>query len=179
MFQSYLINDKKEDDVMNLYKISNEYQMILSETFNQETEELSENVLARLDEITDKMEEKGIAVASYIKNLEAERNAIEDAKKEMAARESRLDRKAIWLTSYLQSNMERCGISEIKSPYFVVKIKKCPFSTEIFDEESIPNEYKKTKEVVSIDRIKIKEEILAGVVIPGVRIKQNNRLEIR
>lgn len=164
---------------MNLYKIANQYQEILSNTFDQETGEINENAVALLEMAEHKVEEKGIAVASYIKNLDAERKAIEDAKKAMADREKALERRVEWLTNYLQSNMERCGINEIKSPYFGIKLKKCPLSVDIQDENIIPNDYKKTKEVVSIDKLKIKEEILAGVVIPGVALKQNNRLEIR
>lgn len=97
----------------------------------------------------------------------------------MSAREIRLEKRIKYLIEYLQSNMERCAISEIKSPYFVIKLKKCPISTEILDENSIPNDYKKVKEVVTIDKLKLKDEMLAGVVIPGAQLKQNNRLEIR
>ena len=164
---------------MNLYKIANEYQEILSNTFDDETGEVNENAMALLEIAKDSLEEKGIAVASYIKNIDAERKAIEEAKKEMAFRESRLDKRVDYLTQYLQSNMERCAISEIKSPYFVIKLKKCPISTEILDENSIPNDYKKVKEVVTIDKLKLKDEMLAGVVIPGAQLRQNNRLEIR
>lgn len=164
---------------MNLYQIANEYQTILEQTFDQETGEVNEIALASLEEVKTTMQEKGIAVASYIKNIDAERKAIEEAKKAMASREAALDKRVDYLTQYLQSNMEQCGISEIKSPYFVIKLKKCPFSVDVFDEGSLPNDYKKTKEVISIDKLKIKEEILAGVVVPGAALKQNNRLEIR
>ena len=136
-------------------------------------------VLDRLDEMSARMEDKAIAVASYIKNLDAEREAIEKAKKAMAERESRLDKRADYLTQYLQSNMERCGITEIKSPFFVLKLKKCPVSTDIIDENAIPNDYKRVKEVVTIDKLKLKEELQAGVIVPGAALKQNNRLEIR
>lgn len=164
---------------MNLYNIANEYQAVLSETFDNETGEVNETSLARLDEIASKIEDKGIAVASYIKNLDAERKAIEDAKKSMQEREHELERRMEWLKSYLQTNMERCSINEIKSPYFVVRLKKCPLSVEIHNENILPDDYKKVKEIVSIDKLKIKEEILSGVVIPGASLKQNNRLEIR
>jgi outer membrane murein-binding lipoprotein Lpp len=164
---------------MNLYEIANEYQALLEQTYDPNTGELFPQVLSKIDEISATMEDKAIAIASYIKNLDAEREAITQAKKNMAEREMRLDKRADYLTQYLQSNMERCGISEIKSPLFVIKLKKCPVSTDIIDENIIPDDYKKTKEVVSIDRIKLKEEMLAGVVIPGAGLKQNNRLEIR
>ena len=163
----------------NLYEISNEYQALLEQTYDPETGEILPQMLDKLDELAMNMEDKAIAVASYIKNLDAEREAIEKAKKNMAERESRLDKRADYLTQYLQSNMERCGITEIKSPMFVIKLKKCPISTDILDENMIPNDYKKSKEIVTIDKLKLKEEMLAGVIVSGAVLKQNNRLEIR
>lgn len=162
-----------------LYEIANEYQALLEDRYDPETGEFLQPALGRIDEIAERLEDKAIAVASYIKNLEAEREAIEKAKKNMAEREARLDKRADYLTQYLQSNMERCGITEIKSPFFVLKLRKCPVSTDIIDESLIPNDYKKVKEVVSIDKLKLKEELQAGVIVPGAALKQNIRLEIR
>lgn len=164
---------------MNLYSIANQYQEILDKTFDDETGEVNENAIALLEIVKDNIKDKGIAIASFIKNIDAEREAIEKAKKAMAEREARLDRRVSYLTSYLQSNMERCGIHEISCPYFVVKLKKCPISVDISNENEIPDDYKKVKSVVSVDKMKIKEEILAGVIIPGATLKQNMRLEIR
>lgn len=164
---------------MNLYKIANDYEEILSKTFDEDTGEINENAVALLEIKKDEVQEKAINVAAYIKNIDAERKAIEEAKKEMAAREFLLEKRVDYLTEYLQSNMERCGITEIKSPCFVIKLKKCPISTDIYDENMVPDDYKKIKEVVSIDKMKLKEKMLAGIVIPGASLKQNNRLEIR
>ena len=166
---------------MNLYNIANEYQLLLDQTFDPETGELNELALAKLDEVKADVKEKGIAIASFIKNIEAERDAIENAKKNMAEREARLDRRVSSLTSYLQSNMERCGINEISSPYFMVKLKKNPVSVDIFNESALPENYIKTKTSIthSIDKVKIKEDILNGVAIPGATLRQNVRLEIR
>lgn len=164
---------------MNLYNISAEYQSILSDTFDHETGEVNEQAVMKLNLITTKIEDKAIAVAGYIKNLDAERKAIEEAKKNMAERESKLERRAEWLTNYLQSNMERCDINEIKCPQFVIKLKKCPLSTDILDEHVIPDEYKRTKQVITIDKVKVKDGLLSGISIPGAQLKQNNRLEIK
>lgn len=164
---------------MKLYQIADQYESILNEAINPETGEINETALMKLDDIKDDVKEKGIAVASFIKNMEAERNAIEAARKIMAEREARLDREMSWLDGYLKGNMERCGISEISSPYFVVKLKKCPVSVNVMDEDAIPDEYKKVKTTTSIDKAMVKEGILAGIVIPGAELKQNVRLEIR
>lgn len=166
---------------MNLYKIANEYQDILAKTFDEETGEINENAVALLESAQHDLKSKGVAVASYIKNLEAERNAITEAKKQMAEREARLEKRAQYMTDYLRSNMERCGMTEISCPYFVVKLKKNPVSVMVDNEALLPPEYIRTKEVVtqSVDKVKIKEELLAGVIIPGAMLKQNLRLEIR
>lgn len=164
---------------MKLYQIANEYESLLDQTFNLETGEVNENILARLDEVKTDVKEKGIAVTSYIKNIEAEEMAIDAAIANMEVRRNQLIKKSKSLINYLQSNMERCGVSEISCPYFVIKLKKCPISVDILDENVIPDDYKKRKEVISIDKLKIKEELNNGVVIPGVTLKQNMRLDIR
>lgn len=164
---------------MKLYEITQEYESILSQTFNPETGEVNETALAKLDEIKADIKEKGIAVASYIKNLDAERKAIEEAKIAMAEREERLEKRVSYLTNYLQSNMERCGINEISSPYFAIKLKKCPVSVDIKEEALIPDDYFKTKIVSTLDKARIREELMAGMKVEGASLKQNLRLEIR
>lgn len=164
---------------MNLFEISNDYQFLLSNSFDPETGEVNEEMLSELDTTLVKVEDKSIAVASYIKNLDAEKKAIEEVKKSMGERERKLELRVEWLTNYLKSNMERCGINEIKSPYFDIKIKKCPVSVDIFDENNVPEDYKKHKQVISIDKTKIREELQMGVVIPGATLKQNTRLAIK
>ena len=93
---------------MKLFEIANEYESLLEQAFDAETGEIDVQAIARLDEVQIDIKEKGIAVASYIKNIDAERKAIEDAKKAMAEREARLERRVSYLTDYLKSNMARC-----------------------------------------------------------------------
>lgn len=163
---------------MNLFEISASYQQIFHDL--DENGEINPDALARLSALDEAMDAKAIAIACYIKNIDAERNAIEAAKRSMALREATLDRKISSLESYLQTNMERCGITEItRSPFFTIKLKKCPVSVDILDAEALPTEYIKEKMTTSIDKVKIKEEIMAGVIVPGAALKQNLRLEIK
>jgi hypothetical protein len=164
---------------MNLYEISAKYQAILSNLIDDETGEINVEQGKLLEVIKDDVNNKAIAVASYIKNLDAERYAIEQAKNAMRDREFALECKIEWLNDYLQVNMERLGINEIKCPYFAIKLKKCPVSTDIRDESLIPDEYKKRKEVVNVDKVKIKEDLQAGINVPGAALKTNMRLEIK
>lgn len=164
---------------MNLFKIANEYRFLAHTLIDDETGAINEEALTCLAIAESNVKEKAIAVASFIKNIDAERNAIDEAKKAMHEREVRLNKQINYLTDYLKDNMEACEITEITCPYFDIKIKKNPISVDVQDEALIPMEYKKVKEVVSIDKVKIKEEILAGVVVPGAALKQNTRLDIK
>lgn len=163
---------------MNLYAIAETYNNVFQ--LINDAEEVRHEDFDRLNEIGESFEDKAIAVASFLKNLQAEREAIKSAKESMAAREKRLSSKVEWMTDYLQQNMERCQISEIsKSPYFCIKLKKCPPSLFIQDESLVPDKYRKVKKEVSIDKNMIKDDINSGVVVEGCSLQQGTRVEIK
>lgn len=161
---------------MNLYEISTQYQ----EAFRgDENGELNMELIERMEGA---LEEKAVALSSYIKNLEAEKDAIATAKNNMAEREKRLSKRLTYLLDYLQTNMERTGITEItRSAYFTIKLKKNPPKVEILDEAEIPVDYIKTKVVTtsSVDKIRLLGDLKTGVEVPGAILVQNNRVEIK
>jgi hypothetical protein len=162
---------------LRLYEIANEYQAAVNEL--DQNDDINQ-ALEKFSAIERSMEEKAIAVASFIKNLEAEKEAIEEAKKAMALREERIKKKMMSIQDYLQSNMERCGITEIKSsPYFAIKLKKCPPHVDIYNEDMVPDEYRRIKTEVVIDKRKIQNDIRLGVCINGASLKQDVKLEIK
>lgn len=163
---------------MRLYEIANEYESILDSLYDPVTGEIQEQALTRLDEVGAAIDQKAIAVASFIQNMEAERRAIDDAKQMMAARERNIENKMSKLKDYLKYNMEKTGKTEISCPYFLIKLKKNPPSTDIFDEDLVPAQYKKVKEMVSVDKNKVKAAILEGKDVPGARVKQDLKLTI-
>ena len=162
-----------------LYKIADQYEHLLSQLYDPDTGEINQEIAAQLEITKDEGNEKVISVAAHLKNVDAERKAVEEAKKEIAARESRLEREVDFLHFYIKSNMERCGISEIKCPYFVVKIRKNRSAVDDYDPSAIPEEYKRTTIDVKTDKNKIREQLEAGVIIPGARLKQSTSLIIR
>ncbi len=169
---------------LKLYEIADKYEKVLSliNEHYDENGEISEKALAKLDEITDVAQNKVIAVSCFIKNLEAERNAIKSAKEAMIKREKHLAKEEASLLDYLKFNMERCGITEISSsPYFKIKLKECPLSVDedTLDMDLLPDEYKRTKIEVSPDKLKIIAETKEGVIIPGVTLKRNKKVEIK
>lgn len=168
--------------MISLYHIGIEYQNLLNQLYDYETGEVNQEVEAKINELTDVADTKCIAVASYIKNMELEKLAIQHAKKQIEKREQDYEKEIQRRIDYLKTNMRRSGITEVKCPYFTIKLIENPYSTTIFDANSIPVEYKKTEEVIkTIDKIdlkKIKSDILNGVNVPGAKIEKKLKLQI-
>lgn len=165
---------------MRLYEITNQFENV----FNQldENGELSQEMMESLDSLKDDFENKAISVACYIKNIEAEEAAIEHAIDDMKVRKAKLTKKAESLSDYLQCNLQKLSINEIKSsPYFKIKLKQCPPSVDVFDEKAIPPEFwrEKVTTTTSVDKIKLKEVMSEGVEVPGATIQRKLKLEIK
>lgn len=163
---------------MKLYEITKNYEEIFSKV--NEDGEITNVQLDELDALQEDFNNKCIAVASHIKNLEAESNAINEAIKSMRAREERLQSKIEYLKEYLQDNMQTLQIKEIKdSPFFKIKLKHCPVSVRIDDESQIPESYFNKKISFSLDKMKIKDDLNDGQSIPGATLHRNIKLEIK
>ena len=69
----------------------------------------------------------------------------------------------------------------IESPHFALKIKKNPPSVVIDSPDMIPAEFMKAPPPPppSIDKVAIKEALKSGTEVPGARLNQELRLEIK
>lgn len=166
-----------------LYHLSNQYVDLLSCLYDHETGEINQEIEVKLNEIGKSTEEKCISVASWIKKMQSDKKEVESIKQEMIAREQSYDKAISKMENYLKYNMETCGIKEINCPYFTLRVKTNPYSTEVIDEYQIPEIFMKTREIIKIeknpDKNSIKEEFLkTGVQIPGTFVQQKTKLDI-
>lgn len=163
---------------MKLYEITNELQGIFDNV--GEEGELTQDMLDNLDALQQDFEQKAISVAAYIKNIEAEESAINEAIKDMTVRKNRLSKQVSSLMDYLQFNLQKLAINEIKSsPYFKIRLKQCPPSVDVFDENQIPAEFWREKVTASVDKVMLKEVLSEGVEVPGASIQRRIKLEIK
>lgn len=160
-----------------LYEISIEYQEFINSI--DDCEEFTEQHLATLSAIQGDLKEKAINIGSYIKNIDAEYQAINMAIADMEKRQEKILKKANKLREYLKTNLEQCEIREVKSPYFDIKIKNNPLSVDIFDESLIPSEYKEEIVLNRIDKRRLSDALKNNFTIPGASLAQKTRLEIR
>jgi Siphovirus Gp157 len=160
-----------------LYEIGEQYKFLLEDLYDHETGEVNEAVYNKLTALTDTAENKCINVTRVYKEFKKEYEAISEERQRMQAREKAFKNKIDNLKSYLLENMEKCQISKIECPQFVIGLQKNPCSVDIYNDDEVPMDYKKAK--IENDITKIKDDLKNGVIIPGARLVQTNSVRIR
>ena len=162
---------------MRLFEITAKYQSLMDEMAN--CDELTLEQLQAMESVDDSLQEKAKAVGAFIKNMEADYLAIQDAIKTMEERSRKINTKIENLKDYLKSNLEACDIKEVKSPYFDIRIKINPAAVVVQDEALVPEQYFKEKVMRSLDKTLLSQELKNNVLIPGVMLERRTRIEIR
>lgn len=158
-----------------LYEITNDYKRAIDALLNSD-----EGSQIAIDEIKDNFDNKIIATAKYLKNIEAEYASVKAAADAMTARVKKLAGEMEYLENYMINNIQETGLAEaIKSPEFCVEVKSNPASLEILNADMIPDIYKVVKEVVSFDKNAIKKDIKDGFDVDGAKLVVKKRLVIK
>ena len=162
---------------LKLYELSADYLDALDAL--AEIEDLPpESIADTLEGITGAWEDKALNVARYIRNLEAEAVAIEEAKKRMGARGKAAANQAARLKAYLEAELKRTGLKP-KAPDLALRLQNNPRSVAIDDAAIIPNDYRRTETVTSLLKAEIGAALKAGEEIPGAHLERSQRLVIQ
>jgi hypothetical protein len=156
-----------------LYNLTAEYQLLLAkDTYTDED-------MQRLDLVYEDFQDKCIAVATVIKEMEARQKSIDEAIKEMKERSSKLGSKIESLELYLKESMIKANIDKVdKSPYFDIKVKTNP--EKLIETGSvIAAEWYVKKESYELDKNLVKDALRRGIEIPGAALVQEKRVEIK
>lgn len=163
---------------MKLYELAAEYreahERMEAAGFDDQT------IADTLDGLAGDLEEKAIAVAKFVRNLEAEAAAIDEAVKAMHARWLSLDSRVNSLRKYLMDAMVAAGVRKVVCPYFVVSVRDTPASVVIDDESAIPARFLVQPKAPPPrpDKRAIAEAIKAFPV-PWAHLEKSTRLDIR
>lgn len=161
---------------LRLYEVADNYLSALNDL--AEIEDLPPEAIAdTLEALQGEFEDKALNVARYIRNLEAEAFAIEDAKKRMEARARAAANQAARLKAYLKGELERTGL-KIKAPDLALRIQNNPPSVVVEDERALPEAFKMTETTVRLLRAEIARALKAGEAVAGARLEQSTRLVI-
>jgi len=160
---------------MNLYQLTQEAQYLAALL---ETEELTPELEQELLINQEQLQTKGINYAKVIANYQSEADQIDAEIKRLKGMKESRDKKVIWLTESLKKAMIISGIEKIESPLFKISLRRSE-EVEVDVVEALPTAFQNVKNVVTPDKMAIKEAIKKGENVFGARIVENFNLSIK
>ena len=160
---------------MKLYEITQEAQYL---AVLLETEELTAELEEALIINQDQLQTKAVNYAKVITNYQAESDAIDQEIKRLKAMKESRDKKVEWLKESVKKAMLVSGIEKVESPLFKLSVRRSE-AVEVDVVEALPSAFQNVKNVVTADKVAIKEAIKRGEFVMGARIIENFNLQIK
>jgi uncharacterized coiled-coil DUF342 family protein len=159
----------------NLYEITRE---ALELAALLETEELTPELEAALVINQQELQIKAGNYAKVIANIQSDADAIDNEIKRLKAMKESKERAIDRLKSAVKNAMLVSNIEKIESPLFKLSIRKSE-AVEVDIVEALPNAFLNVKNVVTADKVAIKEAIKRGENVTGARLIENFNLHIK
>ena len=160
---------------MNLYEITREAQELASLL---ETEEFTPELEAALIINQDQLQNKAGNYAKVITNIQSDSDAIDAEIKRLKAMKETKDRALNRLKEALREAMLVSGIDKIESSLFKLSLRRSE-AVEVDVVDALPSEFINIKNVITPDKVAIKEAIKRGENVIGARIIENFNLQIK
>ena len=160
---------------MNLYEITREAQEL---AFLLESDELTPELEAALLINQDQLQAKAGNYAKVIANIQSDADAIDAEIKRLKAMKDTKDRSINRMKEALRDAMLVSGIDKIESTLFKLSLRRSE-AVEVDVVEALPNAFQNVKNVVTADKLAIKEAIKRGENVMGARIVENFNLQIK
>jgi hypothetical protein len=162
-----------------LYVLANEYRAAAEKLADLDLD--AETITDTLDSLSGDFEQKAIGTSMVLRNIEATAEQIKQAEAAMAARRKALENRADSIKRYLLGAMQTTGITKIECPHFRISVRDNPPAVDVFDAAQVPAEFMVAPPAPppAPDKAAIKAAIKAGAKVPGARITQGQRVEVR
>lgn len=160
---------------LSLYDLTSEYRLIceaLEENGGEITPEIEAMLAINADNFVTKAENYCEIIAKYLQMAENAKQRVEVFQ--------RIEKVAKNTATRMKERLAQ-AMEEYDLPKVEVGLHKLSFRTskavEIVDEAKIPNCY--IKVATSVDKTKLRADLMAGVVVEGAELKENKSLQIR
>lgn len=169
---------------MSLYDIDRKIAELLENGYNEECidAETGEFLEGKVEELLAQYEcdraTKIENIALYIKNLNAEAEAIKQEEKKLAERRKAKENKVTRLEEYLTNSLLLNDETKFESSRCSLSFRKS-VKVIIADEKSLPVGYLKEKIEYTADKTKIKKDLQNGIEIMGARLEEKQNLQIK
>ncbi|EMK1191613.1 siphovirus Gp157 family protein [Listeria monocytogenes] len=156
-----------------LYSIQGKYQQLLNLAEQLDPELLKDT----LESIDDELETKAENVAFVIKELEGQSLILEKETKRLAERKNTINNNVKRLKQSLFDAMITANKQKIKTNLFTLDIRKNQPSLIVEDESKLLNYL--IEQPKKLDKTKLGDDLKKGIEVPGAKIIQTERLQIR
>ena len=163
-----------------LYEISSEYADFLEFVYDSAEDgdgEIPPDQTDRLDCLSGEFTEKVDACCRVLKDLQASQEVCKAEADRLATRARRIGKNADWLKNYVKECLERAQVTKVDAGPFRVRIQNNPESVEVVSLDLVPHTFDVEQER-KISLTAIKEQLKAGVDVPGVALKRGTHLRI-
>lgn len=141
-----------------------------------DTGEVDGEALAAYAEYNAAAAEKLEGTACYVRELEAEAEAIKAEEDRLAKRRKALENKSSRLKTYMMPALEAMG-GKVKGVMASVRIGKSQAVT-VFDLDALPDAFKRVVTKVDPDKVALKKALKAGEDIPGAALEDRQSVVI-
>lgn len=167
---------------LTLYQLSAEYRGAAETLAELDLDE--QTVADTLESISGDLTVKSQNVAFVIRNLEATVEQISMAVEQMNARAKAIEKRADRIREYLLQNMLMAGVQTIECSYFKLSVRSNPPKVLVDDEKQIPIAYMTDPAPPPPPEPRPDKKLIAkalkdGFDVPGCRLEQGKRVEIK
>lgn len=166
-----------------LYVLTSEYNMLAARLADADFDAQTIADTIEGSGLTDELAVKAQNIEHIARAALSHHDAIDAEIFRLKALKEKRDLIAEGLRDYLKENMERAGIEKIECPLFSISIRKNPPSVEITNTDDLPFSFWRTPEqkppAPAPDKDAIKLALKRGEDVPGARLNQTTRLDIK
>ena len=154
--------------------------MVLLDERNQIAEQLetAENPAEMIESLDKAIQVKAAGIGIYCEKLDGMVAALDDTIKKLQARKKAFQNRKERLKEYTLVAMKQHGIQKIECPECTISIQENNPSVDDYEPKLIPAEYWKQPEPV-LDKKALLDDLKAGVIVQGARLKQTEGIRIR
>jgi hypothetical protein len=168
---------------LKLYEISGQYRALAERLADLDLDAQTVADTIEASGLTDALQEKAQGVELVARAAEMHFPAIDAEIARLQALKERRAKIAAGLREYLRTQMEFAGIERIECPLFLLTVKKNPPAVEVLEETQVPAAFWVTPPPkvpeARIDKKAIAAALKAGQDVPGARLVQHTRLEVK
>ena len=162
---------------MKIYEIPGALRNLLDRLdVDPDTGEVDGDALVAYAEYQGQAAEKLEGTACYVRELEAEAEAIKAEEDRLAKRRKALEGKAARLKAYMMPALEAMG-GKVKGVMASLRISRTQ-AVYVFDLDALPDAFKRVNTTVTPDKVALKKALKDGETIPGAALEERQSVVI-